>query len=204
MPAQHGADGVSKKTWESGIFKYPVSGPVWLDSLNLAGDGQQDLHNHGGPYRAALAYGAVHYPVWRETLGHDLPYGAFGENFTVTELTEATVCLGDVYALGEARLQVAQPRRPCWKLARRWGIKDLTARVAEKGWGGWYHQVLQTGYVQAGDTYRLLERPYPQYPISLLNDLIAERHQDRRACAGLAEVEALTPSWRDYYAQLAG
>lgn len=204
LPAEHGADTISNKTWESGIFKFPVTGRVWLDELNLAGDGQQDLNNHGGPYRAVLGYGAVHYPVWRDELARaDLPYGAFGENLTLSDLTEETVCLGDVYAVGETRLQVAQPRQPCWKLARRWGIKDLTARVEARGWGGWYHRVLQTGYIEAGDTYELLERPYPAYPISRLNALLRGREVNVEAFAELAGIAELSPGWREAFARFA-
>lgn len=203
LPAEHGADSISRKAWQSGIVKYAVSGRVWLDTLNLAGDGQQDLQSHGGPFRAVLAYAAAHYPVWRAELGRDLAYGGFGENFTVSHLTEASVCLGDIYAVGEARLQVTQPRAPCWKLARRWSIKDLTARVEAKGWGGWYHRVLQPGFVQAGDAYRLLERPYPQYTIARLNDLIAGREVNPTACQELATLEALSPGWRASYERMA-
>ena len=201
LPAAHGADSISTNTWESGIFKHPVEGRVWMDTLNLRGDGQHDLKNHGGVNRAALAYGAAHYPAWRDELDRpDFPYGAFGENFTVSELTESSVFLGDVYAVGEARVLVTQPRWPCWKLARRWNIKDLTARVERKGWGGWYQRVLQPGYIQAGDTYELLERSYPQYSVALLNDLMAGRMEDSSLLSALAQVEALSPEWRKVFA----
>ncbi len=201
LPAAHGADSISAKAWESGIFKHPVEGRVWLDTLNLRGDGQHDLKNHGGVNRAALAYGAAHYPVWRDELHRpDFPYGGFGENFTVSDLTEGSVFLGDVYAVGEARVQVTQPRWPCWKLARRWNIKDLPARVERKGWGGWYQRVLQPGYVQTGDTYELLERPYPQYSVALLNDLMAGRVDDGSLLSALAQVEVLSPEWRKVFA----
>src|SRR5690348_14549611 len=70
--------------WTSGIFKSPVAGPVWCGNLGLAGDGQADLDNHGGPHRAVLAYAADHYPIWRSELQlPDLPFGGFGENLSV-------------------------------------------------------------------------------------------------------------------------
>jgi MOSC domain-containing protein YiiM len=204
LPTEHGADAISQKTWQSGIFKYPVEGRVWLDTLNLAGDGQDDLKNHGGPFRAILTYGAVHYPVWREQLTQPaLAFGAFGENLTVSDLTEDDVCLGDVYAVGEACVQVSQPRFPCWKLARRNQIGDLAARVEARGWGGWYQRVLQTGYIQPGDSYARLERPYPTYTIALLNDLVSERQTDQALCGAIAQVEALTPTWRAMFERMA-
>ncbi len=203
LPAEHSADTISDQHWQSAIFKQPVSGRIWLDTLNLSGDGQHDRKNHGGPFRAVLAYAADHYPVWRTALERELPYGSFGENFTVAGMDESTVCLGDVYTVGTARVQVAQPRYPCWKLARRNGVADLAARVERNGWGGWYNRVLQTGYVQAGDPYELVERTYPQYTIAFLNDLLMKRAADAAACAALAELEALSPEWRRLYARLA-
>jgi MOSC domain-containing protein YiiM len=202
QPADHGADTISDKPWRSGIFKIPVAGRVWVDSLNVAGDGQDDRKNHGGPFRAVLAYSADHYPLWNTELGRDLDCGSFGENFTVAGLSESNVCLGDVYAVGEIRLQVSQPRYPCWKLARRVGVKDLAERVERNGWGGWYNRVLQTGCVQAGDAVSLRERLYPQYSIAYLNDLLMKRVTNPVACAELATLETLSPEWRENYARL--
>ncbi len=203
QPAEHGADSLSDKPWQSGIFKATVSGRVWLDTVNLAGDGQDDLKNHGGEFRAVLAYSADHYPKWREGLGVDFQYGAFGENFTVSGVDETSVCLGDVIAVGETRLQVAQPRLPCWKLARRNGIKELADYVDKLNRGGWYHRVVQTGYVEAGNPYEILERPYPEFSIARVVNLIREREVDEEAFRQLGSIEALTPRWRMIFNGLA-
>jgi MOSC domain-containing protein YiiM len=200
-----GSDHSMERPWQSGIFKELISGPIWLDKLNLAGDGQADLKNHGGPFRAVLGYSAEHYSVWRDELQiPDLPYGAFGENFTISDLDEEAVSIGDIYAIGDVRIQVTQPRQPCWKLARRWNKKDLTARVYDHGWGGWYLRVLQEGYVEAGQPVKLLERPFPQYNVAYVYALMNEWIEDREALAALAEVEPLSPGWRSHFASLAG
>src|SRR5438270_8268217 len=96
-----------RRQWRSAIFKEAVLGPVWLGKTNLVGDKQADRRFHGGPDKAVLAYSADHYPLWSADLGIlDLPYGAFGENFTISGLSEATVRLGDIYAIGATRVQV--------------------------------------------------------------------------------------------------
>jgi MOSC domain-containing protein YiiM len=192
-----GADPISNQGWTSGIFKAPVSGRVWLGKTNLAGDGQADLKNHGGPERAVLAYSASHYPAWREELAlPDLPYGAFGENFTLSELTEEIVCIGDIYQIDEVQLQVTQPRYPCWKLGRRWGIKELPNLVLEKAQGGWYNSVLKEGYVEAGTPISLVECPYPQHPVARVFALMCEWIEDDAAIAELATLPVLSRSWR--------
>lgn len=155
--------------WTSAIWKTPVSGRVWLGVENLDGDAQADLVHHGGPHRAVLWYGAGHYPRWRAELGlADLDCGWFGENLTVTDLDEESVCIGDVYRIGGpdgAVVQVSQPRSPCWKLARRVGVPDLVARVESNFRSGWYARVLQPGWVAAGDAVEGLERPCPEWTI---------------------------------------
>jgi MOSC domain-containing protein YiiM len=200
LPRYHGVAGAANpldRPWLSGFFKEPVAGPVWLGRTQLAGDGQADLANHGGPDKAALAYSAHHYPGWREELSlPNLPHGAFGENFTLLGLTEKDVCVGDTYALGEARVQVSQPRQPCWKLARRWRLKDLPARVEATGRTGWYFRVLTEGYVAAGQPVVLLARPFPQWTIDHANEVMHRRRNDRLAATELAEVPLLAESWR--------
>jgi MOSC domain-containing protein YiiM len=200
-----GSDSPMSRPWYSGIFKEAVKGRIRLNALNLVGDAQADLKNHGGSFRAVLSYAAAHYPVWSEELAMpDLPYGAFGENFTITELTEETVCIGDIYAIGDVRIQVSQPRQPCWKLARRWNLKDLTARVYQHGWGGWYQRVLVEGEVEAGMPVTLLERPFPQYSVAFVNALMNEWMTDAEADAALAHCEPLSPGWREAFADRVG
>ena len=204
-PQTHAAE--TKKEWESGIFKSTVNGPIWLGQLNLVGDGQQDLSVHGGPFRAVLAYSADYYPTWRETLGiPNFGYGAFGENFTISGLNETQVCLGDIYQIGEAMVQASQPRQPCWKLARRWGQKKLTALVEQSNRGGWYFRVLTEGHVDAGQPVVLQQRTMSAYPMARVNALIKEWEEPGEigaAYAELAAAEALTPSWRAYFAERA-
>lgn len=183
--------------WTSGIFKKPVMDRRWLSPENLEGDGQADLKVHGGPDKAVLIYPASHYLWWRSVLRQpDLPWGAFGENWTITGHDERTVCLGDVFAAGEALVQVSQPRRPCWKLSRRCGIPDLAVRAQKCGRLGWYVRVLQCGSVTVGDSLRLMERPLGDWPIARLNRVRQQPGLDPQAGAFLASCDLLSSSWR--------
>ena len=145
--AEHPMD----RPWTTGIYKQPIEEPVWLGETNLAGDGQGDLKNHGGPEKAVFVYPSEHYGAWQQELklAAFLP-GAFGENFVSQGLTEKAVCIGDTFRIGGAVVQVSQPRQPCWRPARRWRIKDLALRIQKSGRTGWYLRVLQEGYVQSG------------------------------------------------------
>jgi len=184
-------------SWRTGFFKAPVAGPVWLSRLNLAGDGQGNRRVHGGEDMAVLAYAASHYPLWRSELGRpDFPYGAFAENFTISALDEGRVCVGDVYAVGSARVQVTQPRQPCDNITRRWRMPGLTERVEETGRTGWYLRVLEEGEVSAGDPLRLLERPAPEWTITRATRAMRLRSRERAEAAALAKVPNLSAGWR--------
>lgn len=178
------------ESWTTGFFKQPVDGPAWLGRTNLAGDGQGDTRNHGGPDKAVLCYAAAHYPAWRAELAFPaLPHGAFGENFTILGLDETAVCLGDVYTIGSARVQVSQPRQPCWKIAARWRMKDLTARVERNGRTGWYLRVLEEGEVTPGDPVLLEERLHPEWSVARATGVL----RNRSDLAGAATLAALPP-----------
>jgi MOSC domain-containing protein YiiM len=207
LPKERGTEGAAEKMdrpWKSAIFKEPVDGPLWLGRTNLAGDRQANLQVHGGPDKAVLAYSADHYPGWRIELERpDLAHGSFGENFTIAGLTEATVCIGDTYRIGEALVQVTQPRQPCWKLERRLKRDDMITRVEATDRSGWYFRVLAEANVEAGLPVALVERPYPQWPIARAASVMRGRKDDPATAAQLAACPALATSWQERLAAVA-
>jgi MOSC domain-containing protein YiiM len=193
------ASGAMRESWLTAFFKEPTQGPIKLGREGLVGDGQADRRVHGGPEKAVLCYSASHYPIWREELKlSDLGYGAFGENFTVEGLTEATVCIGDTYEVGEVSLQVSQPRQPCWKLSRRFHINNLAQRVVETNRAGWYFRVIREGEVREQTPLILLSRPCPEWSIVKVNDIIYGRHSDTKAARELSQCQLLSRDWRKF------
>ena len=191
------AIGPAEHSWTTGFIKEPVRGPVWLGRTNLTGDGQGSPKTHGGPEKAVCVYPQEHYPYWQRELNMpSLAGGDFGENFTTIGQLEQQVCIGDVFQFGEAIVQISQPRPPCWRLSRRWQIKDLALRVDQTGKTGWYLRVLQEGYVEAGVRVRLIERPCPELTVAMVNDLEHERKVDLDAIETLAACQLLSESWR--------
>lgn len=185
------------RRWSTGFFKDPVEELVWLGKTNLDGDGQADLRYHGGSEKAVLAYAVKHYPTWQVALNQsELLYGAFGENFTVAEMTETSVCIGDTYEIGTACIQVSQPRQPCWKISRRWQIKDLALQVQKTGLTGWYFRVLKEGYVKREQFFVLCDRPFPEWTIAKANDIMHHQINDREASAELAACPLLASNWQ--------
>jgi len=184
------------KPWTTGFFKTPIEGPIFVGTTNLTGDGQADLENHGGIDKAVLAYSADHYPKWRDELHMpDMPCGAFGENLTIAGLSEESVCIGDILRIGKVTFEVSQPRQPCWKLARRWRMHELTALVVRNGRSGWYLRVQEQGWIEAGMPVDLIDRPNPAWSIARANEILHHRRSDLALTLELAGVPRLADSW---------
>lgn len=188
------------KPWTTAFFKQPVTGPQRVEPLGIVGDGQADQRFHGGVDKAVLAYSADHFPLWRAEFP-DFPWsgGAFGENLTISGLTESTVCIGDVWQFGSVRFEVSQPRQPCWKLSRRWRIADLAKRVTQNGRSGWYLRVLVPGEINAGEELVLVSRPHPQWTITRAQQLMYFEKDNVTAAAEIAALPALAVSWREVF-----
>ncbi|GIK97886.1 MAG: molybdenum cofactor sulfurase [Alphaproteobacteria bacterium] len=183
----------------SAIIKAPVSGPVAVGPSGLSGDAQVDPKRHGGPDKAVHIYPVAHYAAW----ARDLPDradaftpGAFGENIVLAGAAEADVCIGDVFRLGSALVQLSQARQPCWKLNLRFGLSDMARRVQTSGRTGWYARVMAPGTVAAGDRMVLETRPNPDWDLPRVQRLLYRDALDRAALAAFAEIEGLSASWR--------
>ena len=177
------------KSVPSAFVKSPVAGSVQVEPLGLLGDAQADLTVHGGPEKAVYAYPAAHYPRWAAEFpdhAHQFIAGSVGENLTIAGLAEDTVCVGDVHAIGIARLQVCQPRQPCFKFALRFGNDRLPNAMLRNGRSGWYYRVLQPGLIAAGDAVALVDRPHPAFAFDRLVAIVYRGQATREELAALA------------------
>lgn len=184
--------------WTTATFKEVVNGPVRLGWEGLEGDQQADRRYHGGKDKAVLAYSHDHYALWdaEGVFAEPLPAGAFGENLLVAGMKEQDVCVGDTYRLGTARVQVSQPRQPCSKQARRWGVKDLVVQMIRKERAGWYLRVLEEGVVTAGDQLVLESRPHPEWTVAAANRVYHVDKEDLAAAARLLACAELAEAWK--------
>ena len=140
------------RTVRTAIFKSPVSGRRRVRRMNVDGDGQADLVGHGGEHRAVYVYDRSAYEHWSEFLARDdLVSGSFGENFTVDGMPDEQVCVGDRYRIGDAVLEVTQPRVTCYKVGLRLGEPHMPALLYSHGRPGFYLRVLEEGEVGADD-----------------------------------------------------
>jgi MOSC domain-containing protein YiiM len=186
----------------TGIFKSPVAKRLPLHSLNLAGDRQADLSAHGGQDKAVYAYPSEHYSFWKKELpGVDLPWGAFGENFTTAGILETDVCLGDRIAIGTAEVVVTQPRIPCFKLNLKFDRDDMVKRFLASRRTGFYLRVLREGEVGAGDKIQIAHRDENRVSISDALKLYLHESDSKEMRQRALRVKYLSESWRQEFSE---
>ena len=190
------------KEFLTGMCKQPVSGAVFLSKQGFEADGVGDLRHHGGEDKAVCVYSIDHYPYWGATLNITMPAAAFGENLSVEGLREGDICIGDVYRIGTAVVQVSQPRQPCGTLAARYGRNDLIKRVADSGRTGLYFRVLTEGLVQVGDVFSLVERDVRSVTVDFANHIFYHDHTDRNGIEKVLAVPSLSMSWQSSFQEL--
>ncbi|MGE6631707.1 MOSC domain-containing protein [Bacillus sp. NPDC077027] len=182
---------VNGREMKTGIHKNRIAGPILLNKLHFDGDGQADLVHHGGYDKAVCVFPYDHYAYFETYLGCQLEAAAFGENVTVHQLVETKVCIGDVFQLGEAIVQVSQPRQPCFKLAQKHGEKNLVKEVQETGFTGYYLRVLEEGIVQTNSQLIQLERDPHQVTVHEVNELKYRHTSDIEKLRRVLQVETL-------------
>jgi len=188
------------KTVRTSIWKSPIEGRVVVSKLNVYGDQQSNLAVHGGPNQAVYAYPSEHYTYWRSQLPDaDLPWGAFGENFTTEGLLEDQVQIGDRLRTGSAEFVVTQPRMPCFKLEIRFNGADMIKRFLQSKRTGFYLAVLREGEVAAGDTIELGARQGSALTITDIVSLYTVESDNQELLRRAAEQPGLPESWKEYF-----
>lgn len=155
-------------SWTSSIYRDPVLTPVQAQKGGLVGDKVAQPY-HGGPDADICVHLLDHYRFWNDQYGMDLRPGFVGENFTLDQITEDEVCVGDIVRVGTALFQVSGSRTPCANLARRIGRKDWVKLTIRENRLGFYMRVLEAGTVQPGDTWQMQERFNPDGSLPALN-----------------------------------
>ncbi|MDR2189379.1 MAG: MOSC domain-containing protein [Azonexus sp.] len=188
----------------TGIYKKPVSAPLMLGHEGFAGDHQADRRVHGGPEKAVHLYPTAHYARLAARFpaaAGQLAAGSMGENLATDELDESAVRIGDIWRLGAARLQVCQPRTPCWKIDARFGCDGMAEFIAEQRLNGWYWRVLTPGLVRPGDELLREQAAADNPTLAEALALLAQHRPDLAELERLAAASGIAGRWREKIAQ---
>jgi len=188
------------KTIATGIFKQPISSPVFISKMGLQGDQQVDLKSHGGEHKAVYAFSSDHYPYWRQTLKNtQLTSGIFGENLSISGFNESCLHIGDKIQIGDCLLEVSQPRIPCFKLGIALNNKHMPRLFIEHFATGIYLRVLQEGLIEKGNKIEVIKTG--QFKLSVQS--VFRAYFDKNYSGAIAIMEKalllseLGPEWRN-------
>lgn len=144
---------------QTGIYKYAVDKPILLGVEDVENDHVLDRRYHGGADKACYLYSADHYPFWQNKYPNlEWIWGMFGENLTISGLEESEICIGDCFQIGEAVVQVSQPRQPCFKLGVRFNDQSVVDDFWNSPFPGVYVRVLTPRKVGKGNELVLIQR----------------------------------------------
>lgn len=167
------------KELQTGIFKYEVEMPIFLGLEDVAEDHVIDRRYHGGEEKACYLYSADHYPFWKQKYPQvKWEWGMFGENLTVSGLQESEIRIGDRFQIGEAIVQVTQPRQPCFKLGIRLGTQKAVNEFWNASFPGIYVRILQSGHVEKGDHFTLMESNPDSFSVAQVYSLFRKNQND--------------------------
>lgn len=193
------------------MFKEALAGAVWLGSEGLAGDAQADRRVHGGPEKALHQYPVGHYATLARAFpdaAQALVPGAMGENLSASGWDEGTVAIGDIFRLGQAVIQVSQPRSPCWKIDHRFNTDGMARLIAEARIPGWYFRVLEPGEVGPGALFERIGRNSAPLTVAELLALWAEHRPGADQLDQASRSPGLSAPWaaklRDRASRLRG
>jgi len=177
---------------KTGIYKIPTNNPIYLEKDAVKGDEVSDRRVHGGIYKACYLFSKNQYAYWKNLYPKlDWNYGMFGENLTVKDLDETNLYIGNVYKIGEALVQITQPREPCFKFGVKFGTQNVLKQFINHGFSGTYVSVLKEGLVTKGDTFKLIEQAENSLTTAQLFNLLYAKEKDQSLLKLVIKHEAL-------------
>ncbi|WP_419212234.1 MOSC domain-containing protein [Maribacter sp. X9] len=147
------------KKEQTGIFKYPKDEGLFLGKIEVKDDTVIDRVHHAGINKACYLFSSDYYDYWKKVYPQlEWHWGMFGENLTISGLDESEIRVGDIYKIGNALVQVSQPREPCYKLGIRFGNQKILKEFIAHNHPGTYVKILEEDHVKAGDNVVIVEK----------------------------------------------
>nr|WP_321230759.1 MOSC domain-containing protein [uncultured Psychroserpens sp.] len=182
----------------TGIYKKPVDTPIFLGNEDVKGDEVSDRKYHGGEFKACYLFSADHYPYWKNLYPNlEWTYGMLGENLTVEDLNEKELHIGDIYKVGNALIQITQPREPCYKFAMKFDSNDVLKQFIDHGFSGTYVRVLEEGTVKNGDIFKLVEKAKDSISIFQFFELLYAKEKNKNHIESIIDNECIPEEKRE-------
>ncbi|MFC5282163.1 MOSC domain-containing protein [Pedobacter alpinus] len=174
---------------------------IYLTFTGFSGDTVADKKHHGGNDKAICCYNADRFPYWKKELGFDLGFAAFGENLTLEGegALEENVFVGDRYQLGEAIVEVSEPRGPCYIIGIRYNFKKFPLLCQQTGYTGFYLRTIKEGIVKKTDQLVHAYTHPKKISVMHINHIRYHDIKNKEELQRLIDLEELTLEWREKF-----
>lgn len=171
---------------------------IYLGITGFAGDIVKNTKYHGGNDKAVCCYNADHFIKWENELGFNLKEGAFGENLTLSgeNAHEDNIFIGDRYQLGEAIVEVSEPRGPCYMIGIRYNHKQFPIYLQNSGLTGFYLRTIEPGIVRIDDALIHLSSHPEKISVMNVNHVRYHDSKNKELLERLVNLSPLTEEWR--------
>ncbi|WP_409301143.1 MOSC domain-containing protein [Peribacillus sp. SCS-155] len=181
--------------YQSAIDKSPKEEIMVMED-SIMGDSVADTKHHGGSDRAVCFYPYEHYEKWKAEWGRKLRLPAFGENVTVSGMTEENVYIGDIYQIGDCLLQITQGRVPCAKISYFNYEPYFLKKVMETGLTGYFARVIKPGRIGIGDDIILTERIQAEVSVLYGNQIYLHGKGGLAGIEKILSIKELAAEWQ--------
>jgi len=188
----------NKKEVVTGIYKTPTASPIFLGKTDVDNDEVTDRKYHGGLFKACYLFSEKHYDYWKKRYPDlEWNWGMFGENLTVSNFDESEIYVGNIYKIGDALVQITQPREPCFKLGVKFNDQNILKAFIDHGFPGSYIRILKEGFVKTGDRMVLQEEAKNSLTIAQMYQLLYAKEKDQDLLKRAIENDALPEKKRN-------
>jgi uncharacterized protein len=196
---------IGKETMETGMYKKNEPKGIFLTAEGVKSDAVMDRRYHGGEEKACYIYGFNNYTHFKNLFPEpNWEYGMFGENLTLENLQESAINVGDIYTVGEAEIQITEPRLPCNKFGYRMGSPLAIKEFANAPFPGVYVRVLKDGWVKPNDTMVLLKKWHMELKLTDVYTWLLKKSTHSHKASELFQNEAVTKNIKDQFRKVLG
>lgn len=179
---------------------------IQLGMTSFVGDMVQDKKHHGGNDKAICCYNSDHFKKWKDELGFELAPAAFGENLTLEgdSALENNLFIGDRYQLGEAIVEVSEPRGPCYVIGIRYNYKQFPVHLQQTGLTGYYMRTIRTGLVKKTDKLVHISSHPEKISVMDVNHVRYHDSKNKEWVERLVKLKELSRDWREMFEKKLG
>ncbi|HEX3465499.1 MAG TPA: MOSC domain-containing protein [Candidatus Elarobacter sp.] len=186
---QHG------RPFRSAVRKRPRDTAQFLGERGFEGD-ESFYDDHHGPNMQVHVFSLDRYPYYEQLAGKPLPVPTFGENLSVSGGIETEVCIGDLFEVGTALVEVSQPTERCGTPGRSVHVHGMKKWSFESLYTGYYLRVIRPGWVRVHDELRLMERHLPEWTVERVSAAMVRHLDDESLFREIEALPLLSDDWK--------